>query len=354
MTQHGGAPTADSLIASLIFAVIVVDENDCVREANPAAETMLGRSARRLSGKPLEDYLVIHEKRVSESLFRGEARLIARGIGVRAGETERRVNLTSSPLPNCPGWRVVTLSEAPNEAGEEDERLELRAPSVLAHEIKNPLSAIRGASQLLSRRIEIKHRPLAKLIATEVDRIAGLIDRMQQLGSSAEVSVVPCNLHESIRNAMTSIRAGRGGAVDMIEEFDPSLPKVLADPDALEQVLINLLANAWDASADKEGAAIIVRTRFASGLIFNAIRFGKAVRLPIEVCVIDSGSGIDPDLRDHVFEPFVTTKRQGQGLGLALVRKLVRDMGGRIAHERDERAGQTTFRINLAVAGGEG
>lgn len=352
MTEHGGSPSADSLIAALIFAVIVIDESDCVRTANPAAEIMLGRSARRLAGKPLQDFVIIQERRVVDSVFRGEARLIARGIGVRTGGIERRVNLTSSPLPNHAGWRVVTLSEAPSETGEEDERIELRAPSVLAHEIKNPLSAIRGASQLLSRRIEMKHRPLAKLIATEVDRIASLIDRMQRLGSSSDVSVVPCNLHESIRNAMTSVRAGRGGEVEMLEEFDPSLPNVLADPDALEQVLINLLANAWDATAGRDNSAIVVRTRFASGLIFNAIRFGKAVRLPIEICVIDSGPGIDADLRDHVFEPFVTTKRQGQGLGLALVRKLVRDMGGRIIHERDERAGLTTFRINLAVAGG--
>ena len=351
MTSPVGAPAADTLIAAMIFAVVVLDQGGFIRDANPAAEAMLGRSAKRLIGQSFMDLIGIAEERVGQSLARGEARLIARGIVVQAGAAEMRVNLTSSPLPNHPGWRVVTLSEAPSESGEEDERIELRAPSVLAHEIKNPLSAIRGASQLLARRIDLKDQPLTRLIATEVDRIAGLVDRMQQLGSSAAVSVAPCNLHEAIRNAMTSVRAGRGTEVELVEEFDPSLPMVLADAHALEQVLINLLANAWDASAGYEEAQVVVRTRFASGLIFNAIRFGKAVRLPIEVSVTDSGPGIAADLRDHVFEPFVTTKRQGQGLGLALVRKLVRDMGGRIAHERDERAGLTTFRINLAVAG---
>ncbi|MBU1607112.1 MAG: PAS domain-containing sensor histidine kinase, partial [Alphaproteobacteria bacterium] len=147
----------------------------------------------------------------------------------------------------------------------------------------------------------------------------------------------------------------RGGGAETVEEFDPSLPLVLADRGALEQILINLIANACDACGSVADPRVVVRTRFTGGLVFNAIRLGKATRLPIEVSVIDNGPGIDPALRDHVFEPFVSSKPQGQGLGLALVRKLVRDMGGRIAHERDERTGQTHFRINLPmVQKGEG
>ncbi|MBU2033838.1 MAG: PAS domain-containing sensor histidine kinase, partial [Alphaproteobacteria bacterium] len=188
------------------------------------------------------------------------------------------------------------------------------------------------------------------LIATEVDRIAQLVDRMQQLGSAATVVSAPCNLHEAIRNAVSTVRTSRGDEVETVEEFDPSLPLVLADRAALEQILINLIANACDASRGGASAQVVVRTRFTGGLVFNAIRLGKATRLPIEVSVIDNGPGIDPALRDHVFEPFVSSKPQGQGLGLALVRKLVRDMGGRIAHERDDRAGLTLFRINLPVA----
>jgi len=136
----------------------------------------------------------------------------------------------------------------------------------------------------------------------------------------------------------------------LVEEFDPSLPPVEADRGALEQVLINLLANACDASADLDSAQIVVRTRFVSGLVFSAIRFGKATRMPIEITVSDKGPGLPPELRDHAFEPFVSGKKNGQGLGLALVRKLLRDMGGRIVYERDERAGLTHFRMNLSVA----
>ncbi len=136
----------------------------------------------------------------------------------------------------------------------------------------------------------------------------------------------------------------------MVEEFDPSLPLVLADRTALEQILINLIANACDASETVLDPRVMVRTRFTGGLVFNAIRLGKATRLPIEVSVIDNGPGIDPTLRDHVFEPFVSSKPHGQGLGLALVRKQVRDMGGRVTHERDERVGLTQFRIHLPMA----
>ena len=226
----------------------------------------------------------------------------------------------------------------------------MRAPAVLAHEIKNPLSAIRGASQLIARRASERDRPLATMIEGEVDRIAHLIDRMQQLGSRSSVQTGPCNLHEAIRNAMATVRAGRDDGCELVEEFDPSLPAVEADQGALEQVFINLLANACDACSQIEGARVSVRTRFVSGLVFSAIRFGKATRLPIEITVTDPGPGLPAHLRDHAFEPFVSGKPHGQGLGLALVRKLVRDMGGRIAHERDERAGLTHFRINLAVA----
>ena len=208
---------------------------------------------------------------------------------------------------------------------------------------------------MLERRANDRDRPLARLIAGEVDRIAELVDRMQQLGSRpATPSKEPCNLHQAIRNAISTVSTGRDGAVSIEEAFDPSLPPVAADAATLEQVLINLVANACDAAGDAENPRVTVRTRFASGLVFNAIRFGKSTRLPIEIIVSDNGAGVDPALRDHIFEPFVTGKTGGQGLGLALVRKLVRDLGGRVSHERDERAGLTRFRINLPVAEGAG
>lgn len=337
-------------MAGLSFAVILLDPHNTIAGANPAAEEMLERSAHRLVGMPVDEVLLLGDARAQASLLEGDAPLVARDVFMTAGHKDRRVNLTSSPILTHPGWRAVTLSEAGKGGEEQGEALELRAPSILAHEIKNPLAAIRGASQLLARRVDASDRPLAAIITTEVDRIASLIDRMQQLGSSPPTVPGTCNLHEAIRSAMATVRAARGDAVDLVEEFDPSLPPVAANSAALSQVLINLVGNAWDACMDGSTPRIEVRTRFASGLVYNVIRLGKATRLPVEIVVSDNGMGIDPSLRDHVFEPFVTSKAGGQGLGLALVRKLVRDMGGRISHDRDEKAALTHFKVNLAVA----
>lgn len=353
MSTAVGVPDARAQLSALIFAVLLLDEDDTIVEANHAAEEMLGRSARKLCEKRLWDVVGISDQRLTDNLSATDARIVARGVTIATAVGERRVNISSSPMQGEGGWRVLTLSDAGQPENDEDEteRVELRAPAVLAHEIKNPLSAIRGASQLLERRVAGKDKPLAKMISTEVDRIAELIDRMQQLGASPIEITGPCNLHAAIRNAMATVRTGRAVACELVEEFDPSLPPVAADQGALEQVLINLIANACDASAGLEAPSVTVRTRFVSGLIFNTVRFGKATRLPIEITIMDRGPGIDPALRDHVFEPFVSSKPHGQGLGLALVRKLIRDMGGRISHDRDERAGETHFRINLPVAG---
>lgn len=354
MSTPVGAPDARAQIAALIFAILLLDEDDMIVEANHAAEEMLGRSARKLCDLRFWDVVGISDQRLSDNLRSGDARIVARGVTIATTLGERRVNISCSPTHGAEGWRVLTLSDAGQPEIDEDanERVELRAPAVLAHEIKNPLSAIRGASQLLARRVAGKDKPLARMISDEVDRIAQLIDRMQQLGAKPVEITGPCNLHEAIRNAMATVRAGRSEPCELIEEFDPSLPPVAADQGALEQVLINLLANACDASVGLAGPQVTVRTRYASGLVFNTIRFGKATRLPIEITVTDAGPGIEPALRDHVFEPFVSSKPHGQGLGLALVRKLLRDMGGRISHERDERAGRTHFRINLPMAAG--
>ena len=353
MSATLASPDAAAQIAGLIFAVLLVDDRNCIIEANAAAEDMLDRSVGRLVGRRLEEIVAIDDERVRAGLAQADIQMIARGVSLATRYHDRRVNLTSSPLPSHPGWRVITLSDVGqgDTRSRDDESLELRAPAILAHEIKNPLAAIRGASQLLERRVAGREKPLAKMISGEVDRIAQLIDRMQQLGSKPVAVAGDCNLHEAIRNAIATVRAGRIEGCEIGEEFDPSLPPVAADQGALEQVLINLLSNACDASAAKDNTPVVVRTRFVSGLVFSAIRLGKATRLPIEITVTDAGAGIDEAIRDHVFEPFVTSKANGQGLGLALVRKLVRDMGGRIRHERDERGGLTHFRINLPVAG---
>jgi two-component system nitrogen regulation sensor histidine kinase GlnL len=162
--------------------------------------------------------------------------------------------------------------------------------------------------------------------------------------------VKPLNLHEVIRRAISVIAASGEDEVKLIEEFDPSLPLVLGNEDSLVQVLINLISNARDACQGIAEPQIVLRTRFVSGLVLSAVRLGRPIRLPIELRISDNGPGVDHALREHMFEPFVTSKKNGQGLGLALVNKLVRDMNGRIGHERDDASGWTHFKVHLAVA----
>jgi two-component system nitrogen regulation sensor histidine kinase GlnL len=355
MNAPAAAPDARAQIAGMIFAVLLIDGEGRIAEANPAAESLLGTSASRLIGTPLLQCIGPLDARVEARLGQTDEALVARDLTITAGDAQLRVNMTVSLLGNFPGWRVVTLSELGREDPLHHQGGEamLSAPAVLAHEIKNPLAAIRGAGQLAARKLPEADRKLARMITYEVDRIARLIDRIQQLGSTRTGPLEPCNPHEAIRAAIATLRTAglEEGEIEIREEFDPSLPPVLANRDALEQVLINLVANARDAVLSQQGTGrIIVQTRFVGGLAFSTFRKGRAVPLPIEITVSDNGPGIDPALRDHVFEPFVTSKPSGQGLGLALARKLVSDMNGNISHERDMRAGLTHFRLHLPQA----
>ncbi len=342
-------------LSSLPLAVVLLAPGQKLAAANPAAEQLLGQSFRRLEGRVLSDLLRFDEPRIAARLTESDAQLSARATEVTVpGFPPRQVDLTLAPVIDQPGWQLLTLidiggAEAMRDAPSPGGGSVLRAPEILAHEIKNPLAGIRGAAQLLGRKLDGKDLALTNLIADEVDRIAKLIDQMQTLSSRTAAELAPCNLHEAVRRARAVIEAS-GKAPTIIEEFDPSLPQVLGNGDALVQVLINLLANAVDASVGQSEPRVVVRTRFASGLQLHTGADGKALRLPIELRISDNGPGIDPALRDHVFEPFVTSKKSGQGLGLALVRRLLRDMSARINHDRDEAAGLTHFRVHLAIA----
>lgn len=356
ITVRDDAPCAISQIAGLVYALMLVDPDGRVNQLNHATETLLGTSAKRVLGRPLIELISPVDDRVTRRLSAGDEALIARDVRVRMGGQERPVNLTLSPVSGHAGWRVITVSELGHEkaSSEEPDSSTVGAPSILAHEIKNPLSAIRGAAQLIARKLPHGDKKLARMITDEVDRIARLIDRMQQLGSSISDPLAPCNPHEAIRSACATVRAAGLDGVTITEEFDPSIPPVLANRDALEQVLINLISNARDAAGGRnvgeEQGRIIVRTRYVSGLVFSAIRLGRTVKLPIEITITDNGKGVEPSLREKLFEPFVSSKPSGQGLGLALVRKLMRDMSGSISHDRESRAGLTHFRLHLRVA----
>lgn len=346
-----GLPAAREQIHGLSFAMLLLSPDMEICEANPAAENLLGLGAQRMVGRQFADVIAFDNPGLVERMQTPDAQLLARGLDARVGNRDLRVNLTFSALDSHPGWRVATLSDSTQgERFEDHERRgTLRGPAVLAHEIKNPLAAIRGAAQLLGRKAGEAQVPLTDLITDEVDRIAQLIDRMQRLGRERAEPVGPVNPHAAIHRAYETVKIASDSSIAWREEFDPSLPPVLANEGALVQVLVNLMANARDACLSSVAPQVTVQTRFVSGLVMNVIRLGRPVKLPIEITVSDNGPGVDPSIRDDIFEPFVSSKTNGQGLGLALVQKLVRDMDGRVSHERDEAAGWTHFRVHLPM-----
>jgi two-component system nitrogen regulation sensor histidine kinase GlnL len=348
VSDAAGPPEPRDQIAGLTFGLLLLKPDLTIDQVNPAGENLLGRGARKLLGQRFLEVVKFPEGRIDEGLLGGDSQAVARGLPIEVDGRPLVVNLTISPMAAHPGWRVVTLSDVGQEERLGDEEpAPLRGPAVLAHEIKNPLSAIRGAAQLVARKLGEGDRQLTDLITGEVDRIAQLVDRMQRLGREQPEPVAPMNLHAAVRRASESVAAATDSEIPLREEFDPSIPLVLANEGALVQVLINLIGNARDACREAEAPEVVVQTRFASG-IARVMRLGRPVKLPIEVQVSDNGPGVDPALRDHIFEPFVSSKPNGQGLGLALVQKLVRDMDGRISHERD--GAWTHFRVHLPVA----
>ncbi|MFK4871192.1 nitrogen regulation protein NR(II) [Novosphingobium sp. ZW T3_23] len=352
-------PAASRLLASLPQAVVLLEPGLRIASLNPAAEQFFGQSLRLLVGTPLGDVLSFSDQRLRDRLADYETPVSAREVVVTVkGRGVRRIDINVAPVADTPGWQLLTIhdntaTEALGDDSGGPDNAVLRGPEIMAHEIKNPLAGIRGAAQLLGRKVADKDRALTELITLEVDRIASLIDQMQKLSRRTTAPVEPCNLHQAARRALdvlTAANEGRPQRMKVIEEFDPSLPSVLGSPDALVQVIINLIANALEACGGEPSPRVSIRTRFASGLQLHTSDSGEPVRLPIELRVTDNGSGVDQAMRDHIFEPFVTTKKSGQGLGLPLVRKLVRDMNGRITHERDEEGGLTHFRVHLPLA----
>ncbi|AZI37906.1 nitrogen regulation protein NtrB [Caenibius tardaugens NBRC 16725] len=346
------APSGESQLASLNLAVILLDPDVKIASANPAAEQFLGLGMSRIAGKRLENLVRFSELRLHDWLERGDTPISAHAVSISMrNQPDMRVDLTLSPVTGSPGWQVLTFQESASVGGlDDDAGQSVRTPAILAHEIKNPLAAIRGAAQLLARKLTASELSLTGLIVDEVDRIAKLIDRMQSLGREQAEPVAECNLHEVIRRARAVVGAASDDRVQLVEEFDPSIPAVLGNADGLVQVLINLISNARDACQSSQKPQVIIKTRFVSGFVMNAVRLGRSTRLPIQVRVSDNGPGVDAALRDHIFEPFVSSKKNGQGLGLALVKKLIRDMDGRITHERDQAEGWTHFTIHLPMA----
>jgi two-component system nitrogen regulation sensor histidine kinase GlnL len=219
---------------------------------------------------------------------------------------------------------------------------------VLAHEIKNPLSGIRGAAQLLEPGLRDEDRALTQLICTETDRIRDLVDRMEVFGDERPMATEAVNIHQVLDHVKRLAETGFAESSRITVDFDPSLPPLPGNRDKLIQAFLNLVKNAAEAIAERqEPGRITLRTAFRPGMRLAVPGTGARVSLPLMIEVEDNGPGVPDELKPQLFDPFVTTKRTGTGLGLALVAKIIGDHGGVIECESAPK--RTVFRVLLPL-----
>jgi two-component system nitrogen regulation sensor histidine kinase GlnL len=351
------APDAGALFATLPMACVLLDVENRFRAANPAGEQFFGLSFAQLRQHVLADlipgdhpvFLMLAKARSNDILvserdidFEGP-RLTHRGVAVQA-----------TPLAEEPGAVLLVISDW-SAARALDRQLSFRNAArsvagmadILAHEVKNPLSGIRGAAQLLENSVAEPDRELAVLIRDEADRIRALVDRMEMFGDKP-IERTGVNIHRVLEHVRRLAQSGFAAHLRVTERYDPSLPPVWANRDQLVQVFLNLVKNAAEALTNDTGSGeISLTTYYQPGVRLAAPGTGRHVNLPLVVAVRDTGPGIPPEMQQNAFDPFVTTKSGGSGLGLALVAKIIGDHGGLI--EMDSKPGRTEFRIFLPL-----
>jgi two-component system nitrogen regulation sensor histidine kinase GlnL len=362
--EMAGTELATAVLQSLPQPVIVLDEDRTISFVNYAAETFFGASISVLSRQKLDDLIAFGSPIVGLAQTVADRRAPMTEYRVRVGSArfgdaadDRIVDVFATPISDQDG-RVALLFQERTMADKIDRQLVSRGAarsvtglaSMLAHEIKNPLSGIRGAAQLLEQSVTAEELPLARLVREEVDRIVDLIDRVEVFGDERPVEREPINIHVVLDRVKLLAKNGVARNITFSEEYDPSLPPVLGNRDQLIQVFLNLIKNASEALDRTPKGEIRITTAFRPGIRIAVQGVSQRISLPLEIVIEDNGPGIPSDLLPILFDPFVTTKSNGTGLGLALVAKIVGDHGGVI--DCDSRPGRTRFRVLLPVAKG--
>lgn len=343
------------VLENLHTTVLLFDAELRLRYINPAGETLLAASAGRLLGND------------AEHLFSSRTLTSALSDALNSGHpfTERELVLDISP-----GQRVtVDVTATPlTEPGRNELLVEMdqvdrqlritREESLLAqtattrvlvrglaHEINNPLGGLRGAAQLLERELHDEElKEYTRIIISEADRLQNLVNRM--LGPNALPKRQLVNIHEVLERVRQVVQAGSNKRIQIIRDYDPSIPEIKADQDQLIQAILNLVRNAAQAIGEK--GEIILRTRTLRQYTIGHTRH----KLVIRVDVVDNGPGIPPDVMEAIFLPMVTGRPEGTGLGLPIAQSLINQHGGLI--ECESQRGQTIFTVLLPLNPEEG
>ena len=345
----------DPVWSAIPYPALVLDAADAIVLANPATESFGGTSMRQMHDRPLSRFvgsdspvlgLVAQARRTDVSVAQYDVML---AWGERAPEL---YSVHAAPLHDVPG-SILLLMHPQSMAEKMDRSLTHRTAArsvtgmaaMLAHEIRNPLAGISGAAQLLETGLSDEDRELALLIRSEIERIGKLVDRVEQFGDLRPARRKPVNIHDVLDRARRAAQAGYASHARFSEHFDPSLPPTAGDDDQLLQVFQNLLKNAAEA-IPKVGGTIGLGTSYSPGVKLRSVS-GKSESLPLVITITDNGPGIPEALSRDIFEPFVSSKVNGSGLGLSLVSKLISDHGGVV--EWDSRPGRTRFLVRLPV-----
>jgi two-component system nitrogen regulation sensor histidine kinase GlnL len=352
-------PALDRVALALPNPILLIGQDGAVLAANPAAEAFFDMSLSflqrtsivRLCGPNSAIVTLVKQVREAGTSFN----IYRVDLGSPRLRVERLADVHAGPLPDEPDTIVVMIHErtiADKFNRQLNHRGAVRSVSalaaMLAHEIKNPLSGIRGAAQLLDAAVTDDDRVLTQLIRDEADRIVKLVDRFEMFSDGRAPPMQPENIHVILDHVLNLARSGFARHIRMTVDYDPSLPPVLCNKDQMIQVLLNLVKNAAEAiGANSADGEIQLTTAYRPGVRIAVPGSKDRVRLPLEVCVRDNGPGVPDDIRQNIFDPFVTTKTSGNGLGLALTAKVVGDHGGIVECESVPK--RTVFRLLLPI-----
>jgi two-component system, NtrC family, nitrogen regulation sensor histidine kinase GlnL len=356
MTNPADLPMPGAFWASLPVPALLIDADGTVMEINPAAELFLNLSARSLQGQALLERLHI-DAPMEEAMARvrlNQSAVVINDVEITTGERAPvHCRIQIAPMQDHRDVLMVLISPRDiadrlgrSSAVKTAAKSAIGMAEMLAHEIKNPLAGISGAAQLLAMNLSVEDRELSDLIVEETRRIVKLLEQVEQFGNLRPPERQSVNLHDALDRARRSAMVGFARNMTIVEDYDPSLPNTFADPDQLMQVFLNLIKNAAEASGP-DGGTIKLRTFYDLSLRMRQ-KDGSGNPLALQIEIIDDGPGLPPGIADNIFEPFVSGRENGTGLGLALVSKIISDHDGWIAV--DSVPGRTVFRVSLPLA----